>query len=166
MLDEPNLYRLIFSSSLESAVLFQDFVFEDVLPTIRKTGKYDISQSEWLKDKTNFLTEANNRIHNIATESREKNFLANVAASDLRSLYNLRMREIEIDEKAKSSKKKSKDIFTDNVWLMPFDKLEEAYQYRLETQQLVEYHNEKALRVHEIGMIPCIDESKYLFPIE
>lgn len=37
---EPDLYRLIFGSRLESAKKFQAWVFEEVLPAIRKTGKY------------------------------------------------------------------------------------------------------------------------------
>lgn len=37
---EPDMYRLISRSNLESAEAFQDWVFEDVLPSIRKTGSY------------------------------------------------------------------------------------------------------------------------------
>lgn len=37
---EPDLYRLIFGSKLESAKKFQDWIFSDVLPSIRKTGSY------------------------------------------------------------------------------------------------------------------------------
>ncbi|OOR87006.1 ORF6C domain-containing protein [Moraxella bovis] len=37
---EPDVYRLIFGSKLESAVKFQNWVFDEVLPTIRKTGQY------------------------------------------------------------------------------------------------------------------------------
>lgn len=39
--NEPNLYRLIFRSNKPEAKQFQDWVFDDVLPTIRKTGKYE-----------------------------------------------------------------------------------------------------------------------------
>ena len=38
--NEPNLYRLITRSKMPHAVKFQDWVFEEVLPTIRKTGGY------------------------------------------------------------------------------------------------------------------------------
>lgn len=41
-IDEPNLYRLVFKSRKEEAELFQDWVFDEVLPSIRKTGKYSI----------------------------------------------------------------------------------------------------------------------------
>lgn len=40
-LNEPNLYRLIMRSKLPEAEQFQDWVCEQVLPQIRKTGKYD-----------------------------------------------------------------------------------------------------------------------------
>lgn len=39
-LNEGNLYRLVMRSKLESAERFQDWVCEEVLPTIRKTGSY------------------------------------------------------------------------------------------------------------------------------
>ena len=39
-ISEPNLYRVIFKSRKENAVVFQDWVFNDVLPSIRKTGSY------------------------------------------------------------------------------------------------------------------------------
>lgn len=39
--NEPNLYRIIFRSNKPEAKQFQDWVFNDVLPSIRKTGKYE-----------------------------------------------------------------------------------------------------------------------------
>ena len=39
---EPGVYQLIFRSQLPSAERFQDWVFEEVLPSIRKTGTYTI----------------------------------------------------------------------------------------------------------------------------
>lgn len=40
--NEPNLYRLIFRSDKPEAKPFQDWVYNDVLPAIRKTGSYGI----------------------------------------------------------------------------------------------------------------------------
>jgi prophage antirepressor-like protein len=39
-IDEGNLYRLITNSELPAAEKFENWVFDDVLPTIRKTGGY------------------------------------------------------------------------------------------------------------------------------
>lgn len=41
-INEPNLYRLIIHSKLPSAERFEKWVFEEVLPAIRKTGKYEM----------------------------------------------------------------------------------------------------------------------------
>lgn len=38
--NEPNLYRVIFRSNKPEARQFQDWVFNEVLPAIRKTGSY------------------------------------------------------------------------------------------------------------------------------
>ena len=43
-INEPNLYRLIIKSRKPEAEPFEAWVFEEVLPQIRKTGKYEIAQ--------------------------------------------------------------------------------------------------------------------------
>lgn len=45
---EPNLYRLITHSKLPSAERFERWVFEEVLPSIRKTGRYEIGTQEYM----------------------------------------------------------------------------------------------------------------------
>jgi prophage antirepressor-like protein len=40
LINEPALYMLISRSKLQEAELFQDFIYEQVLPSIRKTGSY------------------------------------------------------------------------------------------------------------------------------
>jgi prophage antirepressor-like protein len=49
-INEPNLYRVIFRSNKPEAKQFQDWVFNDVLPTIRNTGAYSVV------DKSNYIT--------------------------------------------------------------------------------------------------------------
>ena len=44
-INEANMYRLVFGSKLETAEQFQDWVVEDVLPALRKTGSYSISKT-------------------------------------------------------------------------------------------------------------------------
>jgi prophage antirepressor-like protein len=41
-INEPGLYRLIFKSRKPEAEAFKTWVFEEVLPSIRRTGKYDV----------------------------------------------------------------------------------------------------------------------------
>lgn len=44
-LNEMGIYQLIFKSKMEMAQKFQEWVFKVVLPSIRKTGSYNIKQS-------------------------------------------------------------------------------------------------------------------------
>ncbi|XER92976.1 Bro-N domain-containing protein (plasmid) [Campylobacter fetus] len=48
---EPDLYRLIFGSNLKSAIKFQNWVFEEVLPKIRQQGYYSSNQKLALQDR-------------------------------------------------------------------------------------------------------------------
>lgn len=45
-ISEPNLYRVIFRSNKAEAVKFQNWVFNEVLPSIRKTGNYNTKPTE------------------------------------------------------------------------------------------------------------------------
>ncbi len=67
VIDEPDLYRLIFGSKLKSAVQFQDWVFEEVLPAIRKTGTYTLKindeQQQIIKDLINQVAAQANLPH-------------------------------------------------------------------------------------------------------
>jgi len=44
VIGEPDLFRLIMNSKLSTAVKFEEFVFEEVLPSIRKKGSFDTNQ--------------------------------------------------------------------------------------------------------------------------
>lgn len=46
-INEPNLYRIIFRSNKSEALSFQDWVFTEVLPTIRKTGSFAARQTAY-----------------------------------------------------------------------------------------------------------------------
>lgn len=56
VISEPDVMRLICGSKLPAAVRFEKWVFEEVLPSIRKTGTYSIS-----RDSTAELVEQINR---------------------------------------------------------------------------------------------------------
>lgn len=45
MIGEPDLYRLIVGSKLETATKFEAWIFEEVLPSIRKHGAYMTEQT-------------------------------------------------------------------------------------------------------------------------
>lgn len=49
-INEPNLYRVIFRSNKPEAVKFQDWIFEEVIPAIRQTGRYELHLDRWLTE--------------------------------------------------------------------------------------------------------------------
>jgi prophage antirepressor-like protein len=57
IVNEAGLYELIFKSKKEEAKTFKRWVFNEVLPTLRKTGKYEIPKDikEISKEKRKFL---------------------------------------------------------------------------------------------------------------
>ena len=48
-IDEAGFYELVFSSKLEAAKRFREWVFTTVLPSIRKYGQYKMFDSPWNK---------------------------------------------------------------------------------------------------------------------
>ena len=59
VIPESDIYRLIFGSKLEGAKKFQAWVFEEVLPSIRKTGMYATPETaERLMNDPDFLIRA------------------------------------------------------------------------------------------------------------
>lgn len=58
-INESNLFRLIFQSRKETALEFQDWVFDEVLPTLRKTGSYTLADSRQLCSTSRYLKAPN-----------------------------------------------------------------------------------------------------------
>lgn len=63
IINESGLYALIFGSKLESAKKFKHWVTSEVLPAIRKTGRYEMLKKE--KHKHNELSSVNMMTKNI-----------------------------------------------------------------------------------------------------
>lgn len=65
-INEPNLYKCIFQSRKKEAQKFQDWVFEVVLPTIRKTGSFQPSTdlSDVFAQSTRLADEMRNDLAN------------------------------------------------------------------------------------------------------
>jgi len=73
VIPERDVYRLIMRSHLPEAEKFEEWVVGEVLPTIRKTGAYQLqpkSQAEQLLEQAQALVEQERRIQ--AVEAKEK----------------------------------------------------------------------------------------------
>jgi len=73
-ISEAGLYELIFSSKLTIAVTFRQWVFEIVLPSIRKHGEYKLSkQISELREENNLLKINNKTLKNFVDNVKTKN---------------------------------------------------------------------------------------------
>ena len=75
----PDVYRLISGSKLPAAVRFEAWIYEDVLPSIQKTGGYAIEKTESLEELHDLLKRSERSLKFLTTEraylSRENRLL-------------------------------------------------------------------------------------------
>ena len=75
----PDVYRLISGSKLPTAVRFEAWIYEDVLPSIHKTGGYAIEKTESLEELHDLLKRSERSLKFLTTEraylSRENRLL-------------------------------------------------------------------------------------------
>jgi prophage antirepressor-like protein len=78
-INEPNLYRVIFRSNKKEAKKFQDWVFNEVLPSIRKNGIYvPTAETPELLQKVNELETKLNSF--VTLDSHEQQMLQKAIA--------------------------------------------------------------------------------------
>lgn len=70
-INEPNLYRLIFRSNKKDAKQFQDFIFNKVLPEIRKTGSYNSNSELSRKDLALIIIKQEEEKERLQLENKE-----------------------------------------------------------------------------------------------
>ena len=73
-LNESSLYSLIFGSKLESAKAFKRWVTKDVLPSIRKTGRYDYCMNHKYNNTLTFKIENETDLHVKAVSFLKKRY--------------------------------------------------------------------------------------------
>lgn len=95
IIPEGDLYRLVANSELPNALEFESWIFDEVLPTIRKHGIYitDEAYQEYLNDKDMFdkrISEAHEKIQTLRLENEElnqANELLTKNYNDIRLMY-------------------------------------------------------------------------------
>lgn len=100
-IDERNLYRLVMRSKLPSAEKFQDWVCGEVLPSIRKTGKYAVNQLEAPKNYKEAVQQ----------------LLCQLEKNEALEAKNLQL-ENKIEEDAPKVEMAKRAIETDGAWLI------------------------------------------------
>ena len=74
-LNESGLYSFIFGSKLESAKAFKRWVTKDVLPSIRKTGRYDYCINHKYNNTLTFKIENETDLHVKVVSFLKKRYL-------------------------------------------------------------------------------------------
>ena len=70
-IEETNFYRLVIKSTLPSAEKFQDWVVEEVLPSLRETGKYEIKEErQATQNNQNNLEALRNKVDHLINRNR------------------------------------------------------------------------------------------------
>ena len=64
-IDEAGLYKLLTNSTKELAKKFRDEVFSNILPTIRKTGSYNVTNMNKIKTLNKEIIDLKNNQLNI-----------------------------------------------------------------------------------------------------
>ena len=71
-ISEGNVYRLIAGSKLPSAEKFESWIFDEVLPTIRRTGGYVASEDMFIENYLPFLDEPYRDLFRLQMTAIEK----------------------------------------------------------------------------------------------
>ena len=99
IINEFGLYKIIMRSNKPNATKFQEFVCEEILPSIRKTGEYKYQK---ILDEKNKLEEENKRIQEEKLELKEENkFLTEAHLEKKKEIKNLQNKVIQKQRKPK-----------------------------------------------------------------
>lgn len=85
MIPEGDMYRLITHSKLESAERFEAWVFDEVLPTLRKTGSYEMPKKK--ADKKEKLPSVNQMVKNIKGALHDAGVDSKYIAAEIVRIY-------------------------------------------------------------------------------
>jgi len=118
LIQEPDIWRLIIKSKLPEAERIERWIFEEVLPSIRKTGSYSTSEISQPQKRTNLIS--------VSTEEMRKEFEAlefalknsNISESEKQFLINQVLQKINFANLEKL--KEYKEVFTLTQLLLEF----------------------------------------------
>ncbi len=87
LIPEGDMYRLITHSKLESAERFESWVFDDVLPTLRRTGSYEMPKQKPDRPKKEKLPSVNMMVKNIREALHDAGVDSKYIAAEVVRIY-------------------------------------------------------------------------------
>ena len=111
-IDEGNLYRLITKSKLSQAEQFEEWVFDDVLPTLRKTGSYQVKPLT-TSEQIQLIAQGNTELDERVTAIEESYPIMHGQAKHIQQLVARKVAEIVRNKFNGYYKETSKKLFAE-----------------------------------------------------
>ncbi|MCJ1783132.1 BRO family protein [Mammaliicoccus sciuri] len=111
-IDEGNLYRLITKSKLPQAEQFEEWVFDDVLPTLRKTGSYRVKPLT-TSEQIQLIAQGNTELDERVTAIEESYPIMHGQAKHIQQLVARKVAEIVRNKFNGYYKETSKKLFAE-----------------------------------------------------
>lgn len=111
-IDEGNLYRLITKSKLPQAEQFEEWVFDDVLPTLRKTGSYQVKPLT-TSEQIQLIAKGNTELDERVTAIEESYPIMHGQAKHIQQLVARKVAEIVRNKFNGYYKETSKKLFAE-----------------------------------------------------
>lgn len=111
-IDEGNLYRLITKSKLPQAEQFEEWVFDDVLPTLRKTGSYQVKPLT-TAEQIQLIAQGNTELDERVTAIEESYPIMHGQAKHIQQLVARKVAEIVRNKFNGYYKETSKKLFAE-----------------------------------------------------
>lgn len=86
-LTESGVYKLVFKSRKPNAEAFTDWVTDEVLPTLRKTGSYDMPNAKKSRSNRTALSSANMMVKNVMSVLEKAKVEPVFIAAEVKRLY-------------------------------------------------------------------------------
>ncbi|MCJ0907745.1 ORF6C domain-containing protein [Mammaliicoccus sciuri] len=111
-IDEGNLYRLITKSKLPQAEQFEEWVFDDVLPALRKTGSYQVKPLT-TSEQIQLIAQGNTELDERVTVIEESYPIMHGQAKHIQQLVARKVAEIVRNKFNGYYKETSKKLFAE-----------------------------------------------------
>jgi prophage antirepressor-like protein len=155
IINEGNLYRLVLKSKKKEAEKFESWVCDEVLPAIRKTGKYESkpkTQIELIIESAIALQQQEQRLAQVENKLAQLEASRNVATQEL--LLAERSTQALPEETTRVKIRRlinqyctAKNADQRSVWHVVYDRL--YYRYGVSLRAIVKSKNENTLDVAE-----------------
>ena len=155
MVCEAGLYQMIFESEKECAIAFQDWLYEEVLPSIRKNGLYVSGQEELSKDDRQILIDAlQEKIADLESMNSNLSCLVAVSAEGLTKFKKeMELREEEYEEAKQNHFKERSRLYKKIAELE--EKLDGKKKAPVKTRVITGMEGEKDMYIDPVTSLWC-----------